>query len=404
MSYNLTLTNGSSLATLADGTADTSSYSISLVGRNFAGYGLYINENFIKLLENFSNSSEPTNPLVGQLWWDSDSRHLSVWQGTGKGWKVISSSLTGSAPPLNPVTGDFWWNTASTQFSVYNGSQWVSIGPYIAPGAAVTNILGNIISDGSALHTIGNILVNNKLVGSISSDSTPFNPVGSPFTVINPGINLLTHLTVNGNVSASNVITTTANISNINVTSNAVFSGNVVFKGPVLLPTTDNQTFNSNVVPSANLTYNLGSPTVWWNNIYGTSIHAQYADLAERFETDVEYSPGTVVELGGVAEITAAVEELSEDVFGVISSKAAFVMNGTAGTDKTHPPVAVQGRVPVKVIGKIKKGDRLVSAGNGLARAGTRTEINTWNVIGRSLEQKTTDGEGVIEAVVKLNS
>ena len=79
-------------------------------------------------------------------------------------------------------------------------------------------------------------------------------------------------------------------------------------------------------------------------------------------------------------------------------------MNGTAGTDETHPPVAVQGRVPVKVIGKIRKGDRLVSAGNGLARAGAKKEITTWNVIGRSLENKTTDGTGVVEAVVKLNS
>ena len=79
-------------------------------------------------------------------------------------------------------------------------------------------------------------------------------------------------------------------------------------------------------------------------------------------------------------------------------------MNSRAGTDATHPPIAVQGRVPVKVIGKIKKGDRLVSAGNGMARAGTKSEISTWNVIGRALENKTDDSEGIIEAVVKLNS
>ena len=133
-------------------------------------------------------------------------------------------------------------------------------------------------------------------------------------------------------------------------------------------------------------------------------IHAQYADLAERFETDTMYDPGTVVELGGAAEITAVVNELSEEVFGVISTKAAFVMNGRAGNDSTHPPVAVQGRVPVKVTGKIRKGDRLVSAGNGIARAGTKQEITTWNVIGRSLENKDTDGDGTVEAVVKLNS
>ena len=79
-------------------------------------------------------------------------------------------------------------------------------------------------------------------------------------------------------------------------------------------------------------------------------------------------------------------------------------MNGSAGDDTTHPAVAVQGRVPVRVVGMIKKGDRLVSAGNGLARSANRNEITAFNVIGRSLENKTTLDEGTIEAIVKLNS
>lgn len=398
MAYNLTLTNGTALLTLADGTEDSTTTSLNLVGRNFAGYGLFLNENFIHIMENFSSATAPTNPLVGQLWWDSTSRHLNVWQGTGIGWKVISSSLTGANPPTSPVTGDFWWNTSTSQFNVFNGSGWITIGPSIPPGVAVTDFVANVLSDGSNLHTVGNILVNNKLAAVFSSDASSFIPTGSAYSVINPGLNVLTNVTVGANISSAN-----ATVTNNLVGNNATFAGNVTFSGNVIMPAPTGE-FASNVVPAANLTYNLGSPTIWWNNIYGTSIHAQYADLAERFETDIAYDPGTVVELGGVAEITAAIEELSEDVFGVISSKAAFVMNGMAGSDITHPPVAVQGRVPVKVIGKVRKGQRLVSAGNGFARAGTRQEITTWNVIGRSLEDKTTDGEGVIEAVVKLNS
>lgn len=385
MAYNLTLTNGTALLTLADGTEDSVTTSLNLIGRNFPGYGLYLNENFIKLLEHFSSSNPPTNPLVGQVWWDSTNRHLNVWQGTN--WKVISSSMTGTVPPINPVIGDFWWNTGINQFSVFNGSSWIAIGPATPPGVVGTTIAANSVSDGSTIHTVGNVSVNNKLVAIMSSDATPFNAVGSSFTTIYPGLNLLTGAQISGNL----------------IGNNATFSGNVKFTGNVDLPTISGE-FASDLVPAANLTYNLGSTTSWWNNIYGTSIHAQYADLAERFETDVAYEPGTVVELGGPAEITAVVEELSEEVFGVISSKAAFVMNGRAGGDATHPPVAVQGRVPVKVIGKVKKGQRLVSAGNGIARAGTKTELTTWNVIGRSLENKTTDGLGVIEAVVKLNS
>jgi hypothetical protein len=143
---------------------------------------------------------------------------------------------------------------------------------------------------------------------------------------------------------------------------------------------------------------------MWFNTFYGVSVQAKYADLAERFSSDQPYPAGTVVALGGVKEITAADEELSEDVFGVISTRAAYLMNGAAGDDVSHPPVAVNGRVPVRVIGKVKKGDRLVAAGNGLARAGAKNEISAFNVIGRSLEDKFDTAEGTIEAIVKLNS
>jgi hypothetical protein len=126
--------------------------------------------------------------------------------------------------------------------------------------------------------------------------------------------------------------------------------------------------------------------------------------LAERFESDATYAPGTVVELGGIKEVTKVAEELSENVFGVISTNAAYLMNSGAGSDQTHPPIAVSGRVPVMVTGVVKKGDRLVSAGNGIARSASRNEITPWNVIGRALTNKTSSGEGFVEAIVKLNS
>ena len=79
-------------------------------------------------------------------------------------------------------------------------------------------------------------------------------------------------------------------------------------------------------------------------------------------------------------------------------------MNSGAGSDLTHPPVAMNGRVPVRVIGTVKLGDRLVSAGNGLAKAGKQEELTPWNVIGRSLVNKNDPAEGLIEAIVKINS
>jgi hypothetical protein len=148
---------------------------------------------------------------------------------------------------------------------------------------------------------------------------------------------------------------------------------------------------------------NIGAVGAAFNTVFATATTALYADVAERFAADEEYLPGTVVELGGEAEITKATTELSENVFGVISTRAAYLMNSGAGTDTTHPPIAMTGRVPVRVTGSIRKGDRLVAAGNGLARAARTNEATAFNVIGRALENKTTNDDGVIEAIVTIN-
>ena len=147
---------------------------------------------------------------------------------------------------------------------------------------------------------------------------------------------------------------------------------------------------------------NIGSSSNYFNRVFATATTALYADVAERFAADELLEPGTVVELGGVKEITRSTEDLSENVFGVISTRPAYTMNGGAGDDDTHPAVAMTGRVPVKCVGTIRKGDRLVSAGEGVARAAQPGEATAFNVIGRSLENKHTPELGTIEAIVTI--
>ena len=147
---------------------------------------------------------------------------------------------------------------------------------------------------------------------------------------------------------------------------------------------------------------NIGSASVAFNTVHALATSAMYADMAERFHADAEYAPGTIVELGGVNEVTLCVEELSAQVFGVVSTQPAYLMNGAAGSNATHPPIAMSGRVPVNVMGFVAKGDRLVSAGNGNARAANLDEITSFNVIGRALQSKTDEGIGSIEAIVKI--
>jgi hypothetical protein len=141
-------------------------------------------------------------------------------------------------------------------------------------------------------------------------------------------------------------------------------------------------------------------------NLEGTATAAQYSDVAERFASDTAYTPGTVVALGGAQEITQVNEEASDEVFGVVSSldQAAFKMNGGAGNDDTHPYIAMTGRVDVKVIGSVNKGDRLISASvPGYARAATKAECTAFNVIGRALTSKTEAGQGSVLAAVRVS-
>ena len=141
-------------------------------------------------------------------------------------------------------------------------------------------------------------------------------------------------------------------------------------------------------------------------NLEGTATAAQYSDVAERFASDTAYTPGTVVALGGAQEITQVNEEASDEVFGVVSSldQAAFKMNGGAGNDETHPYIAMTGRVDVKVIGTVNKGDRLISASvPGYARAATKAECTAFNVIGRALTSKTEAGQGSVLAAVRVS-
>jgi hypothetical protein len=141
-------------------------------------------------------------------------------------------------------------------------------------------------------------------------------------------------------------------------------------------------------------------------NLTGTATAAQYSDVAERFASDSVYTPGTVVALGGAEEITQVNEEGSDEVFGVVSSldQAAFKMNGAAGNDDTHPYIAMTGRVDVKVIGTVNKGDRLISASvPGYARAATKAECTAFNVIGRALTSKSEAGQGSVLAAVRVS-
>ena len=206
--------------------------------------------------------------------------------------------------------------------------------------------------------------------------------------------------TSNVSVTAGAIFANISGTNQMSVTSTGVtILGNLTVQGTQT--TVQNETTTGNFVPSANVTYNIGSTTAYWNNIYGLtfvgqSTSAKYADLAENYQADKPYTPGTVVMFGGAAEVTIADADTTA-VAGVVSTNPAHLMNGGL-TGTNIVPLALQGRVPCNVIGPVKKGDLMVSAGFGFAKSDNSPAVGT--VIGKALQEVTFPGKAVIEVVV----
>jgi hypothetical protein len=346
-------------------------------------------------LENGSNTTAPGAPLVGQLWWDKTSNVLKIYNGTV--FKTISAATASASPPTSNVTGDLWFNTVAQTLNVYdsNGNAFITVGPsFVNDTGAVSTI---ITDNGSQPHDVIELVVGNVVVGIVSKDPafTPLSPI-TGFSNITPGFNLTTGNSsiFNGTANNSTRLNSLTSSQFLRSDTNGVLTGNLVVNGSVGV----NSILNNN----GNGVGNIGTSNNYFNTIFAQATSAQYADVAERFEADTLILPGTVVELGGAAEITSSMQELSENVFGVISTKAAYLMNSGAGSDQTHPPVAMTGRVPVRVRGAVRKGDRLVSAGNGLARSAQPGEATAFNVIGRALRDKLDSAEGMVESIVTI--
>ena len=398
MAYTIRRSDGNVLCTIQDGTINTTSSSLGLPGRNKSSYGEVLDTNFVKQLESFASASPPPNPLRGQLWFNTTSNVLCV------------------CPADNTLVASNWITLTSTS----NGS--ITTGNITANGNIAANnvtVTGGFFGDTISvrLATVSDTMT------SVNANITTANISTARITSITTGATTTAgtvtgQYTVYGNSSGNAMYFQTGNITFASSSVNGIKCDNYMYANGVSFNPAGTYTnsnvytylngggFTGNITPAKVTTAELaggGNISGIWQLSPGARLQATYADLAERFEADTAYDAGTVVELGGLKEITAVIDELSDKVFGVISSTAAYMMNSMAGDDKTHPPVAISGRVPVKVTGKVKKGDRLVSAGNGIARAANKGEATSFNTIGRSLTDKTTDGLGEVTAIVIIN-
>ena len=549
MAYKINNTFGTLLVTLADGTIDTTTTDIALIGKGYAGFGESLNENLVKLLENFNNTSAPTNKIQGQLWFDKTNQRLNVY--TGSKFKPVGGPTNSTSQPSNAAEGDAWFDTSNKQYYVYDGSSWTLIGPTTVAGSGVTTFTSEVVQDNAGVNqNILKMVANNAVVGVVSNIA--FTPSSSEtngaalitagYSTVAQGIQLSSAVSSAkfrgtatdsdglGGVAAANYLRSNANdttsgtlgvlvdgttltlgagsditftmasdnltIANVTQDKDIIFTvndggttttlmtldgdtgrlelpsvgdlrvkGNLTVDGDTVTTNVSTLTIEDNIIElNRNISSNAGMPTysgikvnrgetssateqdLFWvwdesfaddgttifgnsggaftafkginneatgteteaptlvdiraNIVHATSTSAQYADLAERYASDIQLQPGDVVILGGSEEVTICNTELDNKVFGVVSDSPAFLMNAQAGNNSSHPMIALKGRVFVKIKGEGKQGDRIVSAGNGEARVGTEAEINHFNVLGRLIKDKYSMDTQLTECVI----
>ena len=498
MAYTVNKTNSSSSPnqyTVQDGVVNTQT-DLSFIGKGYAGYGESIAENFLHLLENFSNSSAPSKAIAGQLWWDSANSKLQVYNGTA------FQTAGGSAPyqsdaPSGMAAGDIWIDSDTGQMYYYNGTSSVLVGPPSSTGTTNGFTFDTILDSTDSSQNITKLFNDGNLIAIISEDTFTPKTTLTGFATIKKGITLTTAIADTkfqgtatdadalGGVAAANYLRSNANdttsghisiandaglvvgvdsdlaitvdasggiISNTTNNTDITFKVNdggstttvmtidgsesrvgigtttpstklqvsgtataTAFSGPLTGAVTGDVTGNLTstgantmgtlamggtltskiILPDTDASYDIGSVSKKYNTVHAKATSAQYADLAEIYESDSEYEVGTVVIFGGDKEITVSSMGADPRVAGVISENPAYLMN----SDATGQAVALQGKVPCKVMGQISKGDMLVTHSQhpGVARKGNDPKIGT--VIGKALEEYNSNEIGTINIV-----
>jgi hypothetical protein len=391
MPYTLNNFDGTQLKIVADGTIDRQyTTSLNLIGKLVSNYGELQQENFVWLLQNFSSSVEPVNKIQGQTWFDKSTSVLKLKVYDGTEWKAISVTKAAVSAPSS-TQGDFWLKTSTKQLFVGTGTgtNWSLVGPDAVEEFGETGFRAvKVLDTTNGEHLVLKLMMNGKAVGAVSTSSFNVKSTESIYTdgwtALIDGLNIQ-DVKATKVVSANTLTSTVLSVSGYGYITSMF--GTDVHATEIISPRI-----------SSGSTATTGAIEGSWSLTAGSILRSSYADLAENYEADDTYSPGMVLEFGGIAEVTLCQTDMSTSVAGIISTKPAYLMHDHHEQEGYVYPIALSGRVPCNVKGKIKKGDLLVSGAGGFARADKNPKVGT--VVAKAMEDYDSTDIGQIEVMV----
>ena len=338
MPYTVNRTNSSAEPgqyTVADSVINTET-DLSLIGKGYAGYGEAIAENFLHLLENFSNTSAPSNPITGQLWWDSTNSRLKVHNGSGF-VPAGSNAPYQSAAPSSMVAGDVWIDSDTNQLYLYNGSASVLVGPPTSGGSTNGFTYHTILDSGDANQNITKWFNGGNLIAIISEDEFTPKVAISGFATIKKGITLTTAISDTklqgtatdsdalGGVAAANYLRSNANDTTSGTLGITTDSGMTLGADNDLSLTIDaTGVVVSNTTQDTDIEFkvNDGGSTVTLMHLDGASSKVGIKNTAPTTELDVT----------GTVTATAFAGNLTGNVTGTVTGTSTLDLPLTGGT------------------------------------------------------------------------
>ena len=389
MAYQVDKFNGTFLTSVEDGTIDSTT-DLRFVGKNYAGYGEVQNENFLHLLENFANTTQPPKSVLGQIWYDSANKRLKFYNGSK--FKVAGGAEVSVTAPSGLAVGEFWWDSTAKQLYTYDGAQFVLVGPEASPDLGTSSVVAQVVKDDlNNSHTILKFLAAGNCVAIINNDpafnlSTTVNPIAG-FTspnIIKKGVTLAS--TNTAGVSQSDYVYwgTASNALRLGGVlaadylqkGSVVFDSEISFKDPgfnlgdgndlrirvensdeviienrlgneitmriTVTETTDERdvaVFNSTgIVPGTTNVYNLGSSTNKWATVFATAINSNLLanDTTTAYNSSTKAFTGSftgnVVGTDSTVLINATTKQIGYSAANLQGTLTGNVLGNVTGT------------------------------------------------------------------------